>query len=463
MIRRACAAVSHWEWLFLLFVLPLTFLGVAWQTAVLLILLLFWLLRRIGTGHFVPPTPLNTSLLLLLIMVLVSLWATFDMAFSFGKVVGVFYGVGIYFAWADWSGRSAGRLAWAALGLLAAGLGVMGLSFLGTSWPRKLPLLGQVVAAVQARIPARLLTLGGPDSGFNPNQVAGVLLWVAPLALALVGIAVVDFGAMKRRLRWPTAVLLLLFLAGSFLTLTASLLLTQSRGGLLGYGVGLLLMAGLALRRYWRWLAAGVAAAGLAAAILLSTQGASTVTTAVFAQVGIPTGDEAALADGINTLNGRMEIWSRAIYGIQDFPFTGMGMNNFRRVVHILYPLFLISPDTDIAHAHNHLLQAALDLGIPGLIAYLALWLGSAAMLWQVWRAAAAQAQPRWYRALVIGLAGSLAAYFVYGLLDTVALGAKPGFIFWMLLGVVAGSRRLTAGGETTEDTNRGEREGRGG
>ncbi|MGB4871794.1 MAG: O-antigen ligase family protein, partial [Candidatus Promineifilaceae bacterium] len=207
----------------------------------------------------------------------------------------------------------------------------------------------------------------------------------------------------------------------------------------------------------------GVAAAGLAAAILLSTQGASTVTTAVFAQVGIPTGDEAALADGINTLNGRMEIWSRAIYGIQDFPFTGMGMNNFRRVVHILYPLFLISPDTDIAHAHNHLLQAALDLGIPGLIAYLALWLGSAAMLWQVWRAAAAQAQSRWYRALVIGLAGSLAAYFVYGLLDTVALGAKPGFIFWMLLGVVAGSRRLTAGGETTEDTNRGEREGRGG
>ncbi|MGB5060470.1 MAG: hypothetical protein WBO48_17355, partial [Candidatus Promineifilaceae bacterium] len=72
-------------------------------------------------------------------------------------------------------------------------------------------------------------------------------------------------------------------------------------------------------------------------------------------------------------------------------------------------------------------------------------------------------AQSRWYRALVIGLAGSLAAYFVYGLLDTVALGAKPGFIFWMLLGVVAGSRRLTAGGETTEDTNRGEREGRGG
>jgi O-antigen ligase len=30
---------------------------------------------------------------------------------------------------------------------------------------------------------------------------------------------------------------------------------------------------------------------------------------------------------------GRMELWSRAIYGIQDFPITGMGMNAFRKVM----------------------------------------------------------------------------------------------------------------------------------
>jgi len=435
----------QWEWVFLLFFLPFTFLGMGWQTAVLGCVLLLWLLRRWATGHFVPLTPLNSSLLLLLVMVLVSLYATFDIPFSFGKVTGVFYGVAIYFAWADWAGRSPGKLAWAVLGLLAAGWGVVAVSLLGTSWPHKLPLLGQVVAAVQARAPAQLLTLGGPDSGFNPNQVAGVLLWVAPLAVAVAVTAVWHFGAVRRRWRPLPAGLLLLFLAGSLLGLTGALVLTQSRGGLLGFGVGLLLMAGLALRRYWRWLAAAVVLGALVVGVLVQMRGAAALTADVLAQAGIPTGEEAALADGINTLNGRLEIWSRGIYGVQDFPFTGMGMNNFRRVVHILYPLFLISPDTDIAHAHNHLLQAALDLGIPGLIAYLALWLGSAALLWRAWQAAAGQPQAVWYRALVVGLAGSLTAHFVYGMLDAVALGAKPGFIFWMLLGIVTGLHELTA------------------
>jgi putative inorganic carbon (hco3(-)) transporter len=136
----------------------------------------------------------------------------------------------------------------------------------------------------------------------------------------------------------------------------------------------------------------------------------------------------------VRSLDGRVEIWSRAIYGLQDFPFTGMGIGTFRRVVPILYPLFLISPTTDIAHAHNHLLQTGLDLGIPGLIAYIAVWLGAGAMLWQTWR----ESRALWARSLVIGFTGSLLGYFVYGMTDTVALGAKPGFLFWILLGLIA-------------------------
>ena len=37
-------------------------------------------------------------------------------------------------------------------------------------------------------------------------------------------------------------------------------------------------------------------------------------------------------------------------------------MNTFRHVVHLLYPLFTISPDIDFGHAHNEFLQAAIDL-----------------------------------------------------------------------------------------------------
>jgi hypothetical protein len=43
---------------------------------------------------------------------------------------------------------------------------------------------------------------------------------------------------------------------------------------------------------------------------------------------------------------------------------------------------------------------------------------------------------------LALGLGGGLLAHFLYGLLDAVSLGSKPGFLFWMLLGLVAGYHR---------------------
>jgi putative inorganic carbon (HCO3(-)) transporter len=118
-----------------------------------------------------------------------------------------------------------------------------------------------------------------------------------------------------------------------------------------------------------------------------------------------------------------------------------MGMNMFRRVVHVLYPLFLISPETDITHAHNEFLQAALDLGIPGLIAYGSLLMAALWMLRRAWLSSARQhaLDPRLARALVLGLGGGLFGHLVFGMIDAVTLGAKPGVLFWMLLGLIAG------------------------
>src|SRR6185503_13930860 len=137
-------------------------------------------------------------------------------------------------------------------------------------------------------------------------------------------------------------------------------------------------------------------------------------------------------AAGTIRLGGRLEVWSRGLQGLADFPL-GMGMNNFRRVMPILYPALGVSPTKDIAHAHNHLLQAGLDLGMPGLIAYLALWLVAGFLLYQVVSGSGA----RFYKVIALGLVGSFIAYFIYGITDAVALGAKPGFVFWWALGLV--------------------------
>jgi hypothetical protein len=38
---------------------------------------------------------------------------------------------------------------------------------------------------------------------------------------------------------------------------------------------------------------------------------------------------------------------------------------------------------------------------------------------------------------LIIGLIGSLTAGWFFGILDAIALGARPGFLWWLLLALV--------------------------
>jgi O-antigen ligase len=149
-------------------------------------------------------------------------------------------------------------------------------------------------------------------------------------------------------------------------------------------------------------------------------------------QQSIAAGTEMSLAS-------RLEIWSRAIYGIQDFPFTGMGMNVFRKVVHVLYPLFTISSDVDIASAHNNILQTALDLGIPGMIAYVGIWSAAAWMLAGIFR----HSENQLHRRIAIGLGAGLLAQFIFGMSDAIPLGAKVGIFWWVALAISAALFRL--------------------
>jgi putative inorganic carbon (HCO3(-)) transporter len=143
-----------------------------------------------------------------------------------------------------------------------------------------------------------------------------------------------------------------------------------------------------------------------------------------------------------SNVSGRLELWSRAIDAIRDFPLTGMGMNTFRHVMPLLYPAFLASPDLDVAHAHNHLLQAALDLGLPGLVAYLSIWMTTAVLLVAVYR----RAGTRFYRTMAGGLGAGLIAHFTFSTTDAIALGAKVGVLFWLTLALAVALHRVSVG-----------------
>ena len=196
-----------------------------------------------------------------------------------------------------------------------------------------------------------------------------------------------------------------------------TLALTQSRSGWLGGVVGLFvlaMLAGLASRQ--RRLQ--VLAVTLPLALILALGVFFALRPDVFSLFLNASGG----ATGEISFSGRPEIWSRAIYAIQDFSFTGTGLGTFRRVVNLLYPLFTVSPDTDIAHAHNMFLQVAVDLGLPGLIAYLALLELAGVVAW-----GAARRSSGAVRGLSLGLLAGLIALHVYGLTDALALGIQTG------------------------------------
>jgi putative inorganic carbon (HCO3(-)) transporter len=133
-----------------------------------------------------------------------------------------------------------------------------------------------------------------------------------------------------------------------------------------------------------------------------------------------------------------MEFWSSGIHAIHDFPLTGMGMNGFRKLMPTRYPTSLTGT-RDMAHAHNSFLQAALDLGIPGLIAYAAIWMVTAVLLITVYRRSGVPV----YRILAGGLGAGLIAQFIFGIFDAIPLGSKVGVLFWLTLALAGGLHRV--------------------
>jgi putative inorganic carbon (HCO3(-)) transporter len=133
---------------------------------------------------------------------------------------------------------------------------------------------------------------------------------------------------------------------------------------------------------------------------------------------------------------------------IQDFPFTGVGMGTFTAVADRLYPFFLYAPGT-VEHAHNLFLQVAVDLGLPGLVAWLAILLGlgySAGWLVKI-SSGDAHVLPgrslamtgRWRLGLAAGLLAALVALVVHGLTDAVTWGmVRPAPLVWLLWGLIA-------------------------
>jgi len=415
------------EWLAVAVAAPLLLFPTVrplWTAMTLIVLTMLWFLRWLVRREPWSVTPFNGALLLFALMIPVAIWASALPELTLPKAAGLVLGLAVFRA-TTLAVRNRRALSLALVAFCLLGLAILAVGVLGAKWPAKVDLLDSL-----ARTFPRLVSSlpGMPDTGISTNQLAGTLILYLPLLAILAG-SRIHLGSTFRRWLVSTGTV-------GFLLLTAAvLLLTQSRGGWVGGMVSLLTLLAL-----WGLSSSDGRMRIVGAALPLLALLAITAFLLYLGpyQVGeilyeANSGATVEQVVGEMSVAGRIEIWNRALYAVQDFPFTGCGLGTFRRVVHILYPLFLIPPDTDIAHAHNIFLQTALDLGLPGLIAYLAL-LGIA--LATCWRCAR-RGGPL-VRATALGLAAGLVGLHVYGLADAVALGSKPGVAFWFALGLIA-------------------------
>jgi O-antigen ligase len=340
----------------------------------------------------------------LILMTSVSLYPSIDLSLSRPKLYGLILGFAVFRLVVERLRVSWGTPIFTAF-QIAGGVGVAIVGFVGTDWLTvKVPVLAPIYNRLPHLIHGVTTSSGATQSGFQPNEVAGTLALLFPLAIAIV---------LWESRRW------LRVLAGlGALVMATTLALTFSRSGLLGTAIAMVFL--LVLR--WPRLIFAVPVVILATAIAIWRIGLDRVGTWLLA---LPTA-----ADASGKAAGRLELWNRAFYMIQDFPFTGIGLNTFPVVVGVLYPLVVNDPDVPVPHAHDFLLQVAIDLGLPGLICFLLLLAAAAIGLVRAWKT-----RQGWERGLVAGIAAGLVGHLIFGLTDAVTLGAKPGVFLWSMLG----------------------------
>ncbi len=311
-------------------------------------------------------------------------------------------GITLYWILAEraWPARYIAYIWWGLIFIGALLCAIAPAGMLGTARP----VWGQLswVAALQRYV---------PDT-FNANVVAGTLVVLLPFSVAkgLTGRPYDWKGWMRQSAAIGVGVAMLVVL-----------LWAGSRGGLLAAGIGLGLLGILHWPRMFRWVIPLLLLAGFVRGIQAGWH---------------PILDALMTSDATVGLPERLEIWSRALDLIADFPLFGAGLGCFEVVVKLMYPLFLVQRGT-VSHAHNLFLQVAVDLGLPGLAAYLVL-LGIAFHRAHV--AYRTFAGSRWQdlAALAAACLASLAGMCAHGLIDCAVWGNKGAFLPWIVLGLCA-------------------------
>lgn len=233
----------------------------------------------------------------------------------------------------------------------------------------------------------------------NPNLLGGFLVTMISLAGGLS----LSYARERRGL----------ILALTVLVFGLCLGLTYSRGAWISL-LAVIMICGLLYSRRILWLLLLVpVAVFLAHDVLLER----------FMSILNPT-------DTSSTL--RLAIWESTLAMIMDKPFFGIGWGSYW-LVYPQYDFFINNSGTKIVHAHNMYLNIAAEIGVPGLMVFLAIMYGHAKTALRIFAAAG----DKWISGLMLGMVAAIAGLAVSGLTDYIMFNIQISMLFWLLNAII--------------------------
>ncbi len=367
-------------------------------------------LALVGVGGWgrVRRPPAWGAVTLLFAMSGVSLWVTQTPDATWPRTFQLWTGLGMFWALAAWA-RTRRRAAVLGAGLAGTGAGLALLSPFIVGWftERKTFFPPSVYAAFPRLV----------SDTVHPNVMAAALLCAVFVAMALAfkppkasGAGVFLGRLMGARSIW----------IGSTLVMLLVWFLTKSRGAYGAFLVGLIAFVLLAIRRR-------AVLGGAVLMVLVLAVGAG-----LWALQGAPMDTEAQseILD-TSTFAFRQQVWHYALMLVGDFPLTGVGMGGFNTASADLYGYSVFQHPG----AHNLYLQVALDLGVPGLAAFLALVAGGLAEAARGLRRLRAKDDALWL--LAVGAIAGTLALLAHGVIDLAVWGTRGALVLWGLLALL--------------------------
>lgn len=124
----------------------------------------------------------------------------------------------------------------------------------------------------------------------------------------------------------------------------------------------------------------------------------------------------------------RIALWESTIAMILDKPLLGIGWGSYW-LVYPDYDFFLNNPAATIVHAHNMYLHIAAEIGIPGLMVFLAIIYGHTRTAIQV----LVQTQNTWVAGVMLGSVAAVLGLVVNGFTDYIMFNVQMSMLFWLL------------------------------